>query len=135
MSNPVPVPTLTVFPPSSETESRSRSPSPLPPRPPRPHRSRQRRTGAQENPPEPQPQDQNPSQWLRSRGRSLSPKVLKRKDRVKEVRGPDGVHGQGGRFSPLLLPPSRSRWSLRSLISRDSDWDSSCRSVRPKIYK
>ncbi|XP_072538849.1 protein Aster-A [Salminus brasiliensis] len=126
MAKPILIPTLTVFPPSSETESRSQSPSP---RPHRTHRTRDKekhRTRGQENPLEPRSQDQTLSECSkekRSRGRSLSPKILKRKDKVKEVRG---VDGQGGRFSPLLLPPSRSRWSLRSLISKDSDWDSSC---------
>ncbi|XP_037389985.1 protein Aster-A isoform X1 [Pygocentrus nattereri] len=132
MAKPVPIPTLTVLPPSSDTESWSRSPSPRPHRTHHSHRTCEKekhRAHAQENPAEPGAPDQNRpecnrirAEEKRSRRRSLSPRILKRTDRVEEV----GVHGQQGRFSPLLLRPSRSRWSLRSFLSKDSDWDSSC---------
>ncbi|KAI4876577.1 hypothetical protein NFI96_001543 [Prochilodus magdalenae] len=133
MAKPLPIPTLTVLPPSSDTESWSRSPSPRPHRTHRTHRNQEKRraytpeisleTGEQDqNQPK---RNWNEAEEKKSRRRSLSPRLPKRKDRVEEL----GENGQGGRFSPVLLRPSRSRWSLRSLLSKDSDWDSSCRSV------
>ncbi|XP_028280850.1 protein Aster-A-like isoform X1 [Parambassis ranga] len=139
VAQPVPVPTLTVLPPSSDTESWSRSPSPKPPRSSRlgrSHRSRARskRRNHEEHGCSPKPQ----------RGQTPQIVVMDPPDRAALRRSPSPcvaaqMEGeQRGQDSPshdLLLPPSRagsrspspsrrSRWSLRSLLSRESDWDS-----------
>ncbi|XP_035991433.1 protein Aster-A isoform X2 [Fundulus heteroclitus] len=136
LARPIPVPTLTVLPPSSDTESWSRSPSPRPPRsgpPGRAHRSRTRtKRRVQQGGAPPPDWNQTPQIVVEdsaergpARRRSPSPSA------------PVQTEGPGG-DSPsrdLLLPPSRSwsgspspsrrsRWSLRSLLSRDSDLDS-----------
>ncbi|KAF6720687.1 hypothetical protein FQA47_006122 [Oryzias melastigma] len=105
LARPIPVPTLTVLPPSSDTESWSRSPSPRLSRLSRTHRSR-----------------------TRTRKQAAAP--AERAPSPMEVTG----QGQDSPSHELLLPPPRScsrspspsrrsRWSLRSLLSRDSDWD------------
>ncbi|XP_041649097.1 protein Aster-A isoform X1 [Cheilinus undulatus] len=136
----VPVPTLTVLPPSSDTESWSRSPSPRQARSSRQgrfHRSRTRTKKRNE-----EEQGCSPKrQWGKKVGeeetadkgtirhRSLSPSPFA----ACHTEGEE--HGQDSPSQDLLLPPSRSwsrspspsrrsRWSLRSLLSRDSDCDS-----------
>lgn len=146
LAKPIPVPTLTVLPPSSDTESWSRSPSPILSRSSRHgrfHRSRTRTKKRNE-----EDQGCNPKrQWgkktqvvmeesvekvtFRHQSRSPSP------SEACQMEG--GEQGQDSPSRDHLLPPShswsrspspsrRSRWSLRSLLSRDSDWES-CRLV------
>lgn len=146
LAQPIPVPTLTVLPPSSDTESWSRSPSPRPSRSSRQgrfHRSRTRTKKRNE-----EEQGCTPKrQWgkktqvvieetvekvtIRHQSPSPSPSV------ACQMEGEE--QGQDSPLQDLLLPPSRSwsrspspsrrsRWSLRSLLSRDSDWES-CRLV------
>lgn len=139
LAQPIPVPTLTVLPPSSDTESWSRSPSPRLPRSSRHSRShRSRSRTKRQNDGEhggalktqwgktPQIVVEDSAERDGVRRRSPSPSV----NALMEDVGP-------GRDSPshdLLLPPSRSwsrspspsrrsRWSLKSLLSRDSDSD------------
>ncbi|XP_015245464.1 PREDICTED: GRAM domain-containing protein 1A-like [Cyprinodon variegatus] len=121
LTQPIPVPTLTVLPPSSDTESWSRSPSPGPPRSgplSQSHRSRTRTKRRQEEPA--QTFDVESVQRGPARRRRHAPSERQREDSPSQV---------------LLLPPARSwsrspspsrrsRWSLRSLLSRDSDLDS-----------
>ncbi|XP_077454358.1 protein Aster-A isoform X1 [Stigmatopora argus] len=120
-SSPRPVPTLTILPPSSDTESWSRSPSPRSPRPgchPRLYRGRSRtkKRAADKRPATPQ--------IVIEEEISSALPPLADSDTRREDPGQD-----------LLLPPSRSwprspspsrrsRWSLRSLLGRDSDWES-----------
>ncbi|XP_038566698.1 protein Aster-A isoform X1 [Micropterus salmoides] len=142
LAQPIPVPTLTVLPPSSDTESWSRSPSPRPLRSSRHgrfHRSRTRTKKRNED-----EQGCTPKrQWgkktqivieetaekgtIQNRSSSPSPSV------ASQMEGEE--QGQDSPSQDLLLPPSRSwsrspspsrrsRWSLRSLLSRDSDWES-----------
>ncbi|KAM8826234.1 protein Aster-A isoform 2-T3 [Synchiropus picturatus] len=137
LAQPIPVPTLTVLPPSSETESWSCSSSPrrsLSSRYSRTHpsRSRAKKRNTEEH------------TCTKSR-RGETPQIVIQKSPDK---GPSQSHSRDG--SPCLegqealqdslkqdrlLPPSRSwsrspspsrrsRWSLRSLLNRDSDWDS-----------
>lgn len=146
LAKPIPVPTLTVLPPSSDTESWSRSPSPILSRSSRHgrfHRSRTRTKKRNE-----EEQGCNPRrQWgiktqvvmeesvekviFRHQSRSPSPSL------ACQMEG--GEQGQDSPSQDHLLPPPhswsrspspsrRSRWSLRSLLSRDSDWES-CRLV------
>lgn len=147
MAQPMSIPTLTVLPPSSDAESWSHSPSPRPSRSSRHgrfHRSRTRTrkqnerdaqicTLEQQQATKPQIVVEDPADKgvPRRQSPSTRPCVTSQME-VEEL----------GRDSPsqdLLLPPShswsrspspsrRSRWSLRSLLSRDSDWDS-CRLV------
>lgn len=146
LAQPIPVPMLTVLPPSSDTESWSCSPSPRPLRPDRLRGSRRSRTRTKRRNQEEQG-CASKSQWgktpqivieestergaVRHRSPSPSPSVVTEMGTEKQ-----------GRDSPshdLLVPPSRSwsrspspsrrsRWSLRSLLGRDSDGDS-CRLV------
>ncbi|XP_038163586.1 protein Aster-A isoform X2 [Cyprinodon tularosa] len=123
LTQPIPVPTLTVLPPSSDTESWSRSPSPGPPRSgplSQSHRSRTRTKRRQEEPAQTPTFDVESVQRGPARRRRHAPSERQREDSPSQV---------------LLLPPARSwsrspspsrrsRWSLRSLLSRDSDLDS-----------
>uniref|UniRef100_A0A3P8PJK4 VASt domain-containing protein n=1 Tax=Astatotilapia calliptera TaxID=8154 RepID=A0A3P8PJK4_ASTCA len=139
LAQPIPVPMLTVLPPSSDTESWSCSPSPRPLRSDRPRGSHRSRTRTKRRKQEEQGCAYKP-QWGKTpqiviqssteRGavqhRSPSPSLVTEMGTAKQ-----------GRDSPshdLLIPPSRSwsrspspsrrsRWSLRSLLSRDSDGD------------
>ncbi|KAM6995399.1 protein Aster-A isoform 1-T1 [Tautogolabrus adspersus] len=140
LSQLVPIPTLTILPPSSDTESWSRSPSPRLARSSRHgrfHRSRTRTKKRNE-----EEQGCSPKrQWGKTivieetaekgtiRHRSLSPSP----SAAGQTEGEE--QGQDSPSQDLLLPPSRSwsrspspsrrsRWSLRSLLSRESDWDS-----------
>lgn len=144
LAQPIPIPTLTVLPPSSDTESWSHSFSPRLSRISRHSRSHRSRTRTKKR--NEQEQGSSPlRQWgetpqiviedagekINVRLRSPSPSVATQED--------GGEPGQGSPSQDLLLPPPRSwsrspspsrrsRWSLRSLLSRDSDWES-CRLV------
>ncbi|TMS11018.1 hypothetical protein E3U43_020011 [Larimichthys crocea] len=142
-TQPVPVPTLTVLPPSSDTESWSRSPSPRPSRSTRHGRFHRCRTRTKKRNEE--EQGCTPKrQWgkktqiateetaekggVRHRSPSPSPSV------ASQMEG-GGEQGQDSPSQAHLLPPSRSwsrspspsrrsRWSLKSLLSKDYDWES-----------
>ncbi|XP_056235875.1 protein Aster-A isoform X1 [Seriola aureovittata] len=140
LAQPIPVPMLTVLPPSSDTESWSRSPSPRLSRFSRHSRSHRSRTRIKKRNEEEQdctlkrgktPQivieDTAEKGTIGHRSPSPSPSV------ATQMEGEE--QGQDSPSQDLLLPPScswsrspspsrRSRWSLRSLLSRDSDWDS-----------
>ncbi|MEQ2206502.1 hypothetical protein XENOCAPTIV_030272, partial [Xenoophorus captivus] len=144
LAQPIPVPTLTILPPSSDTESWSRSPSPRLPRsclPGQSHRSRtrtKRRNAAKQGcAPQlewgetPQIVVEESVERGTTRLRSPSPSVTTQMDAERQ--------SEDSPSHDLLLPPSRSwsrspspsrrsRWSLRSLLSRDSDLDG-CRLV------
>ncbi|XP_041843851.1 protein Aster-A isoform X2 [Melanotaenia boesemani] len=142
LTQPIPVPTLTILPPSSDTESWSRSPSPRLSCSSRLSRSHRSRTRTKRQTREEQgcahkmhrvkaPQivversaERGP---VRQRSPSPSPSAASQMEGVRQ--------GQDNLSHDLLLPPPRSwsrspspsrrsRWSLRSLLSRDSDWDS-----------
>lgn len=145
LTQPIPVPTLTVLPPSSDTESWSRSPSPRPSRSGRHGRFHRSRTRTKKRNDEEQEGLASKRQWgkkthiaveeleeIRRRSRSPSPSATSHMVAEDEPR-------LDSPSQDLLLPPSRSwsrspspsrrsRWSLRSLLSRDSDWES-CRLV------
>lgn len=143
LSQPVPVPTLTVLPPSSDTESWSRSPSPRLARSSRHGRFHRSRTRTKKSRNEEEQGCSPKRQW----GKTVVMEETTEKGKFRR-RSPSpsaAGHSEGGELgqdSPsqdLLLPPSRSwsrspspsrrsRWSLRSLLSKDSDWDS-CRLV------
>nr|XP_043874033.1 protein Aster-A-like isoform X1 [Solea senegalensis] len=138
LTQPIPVPKPTVFPPSSDTESWSRSPSPRLSRFSRHSRSHLSRTSTKKR---------NEEQQGCSPKRGKTPQIVI-KDDVEKVtflcRSPSPStdiqiegeeQGKGSPSQDLLLPPScswsrspspsrRSRWCLRSLFSRDSEWDS-----------
>nr|XP_024656552.1 uncharacterized protein LOC112432179 [Maylandia zebra] len=144
LAQPIPVPMLTVLPPSSDTESWSCSPSPRPLRSDRPRGSHRSRTRTKRRKQEEQGCAYKP-QWGKTpqiviqssteRGavqhRSPSPSLVTEMGTAKQ--------GQDSPSHDLLIPPSRSwsrspspsrrsRWSLRSLLGRDSDGDR-CRLV------
>lgn len=134
---PIRVPTLTIVPPSSGTESWSCSSSPKQTcsiHRGQFHRSRTRAKTHSEK-------EQGSSQWVKKA------RIVMEASREKSYllsHSVDGQmegqeQGQDSFSQDLLLPPSwswsrspspsrRSRWSLRSLLSRDSDWES-CRLV------
>ncbi|XP_072249620.1 protein Aster-A isoform X1 [Leuresthes tenuis] len=127
-----PVPVLTVLPPSSDTESWSRSPSPRPPRSSRLHRSHHSRTRTKRQ------KGGEQGGASKMKWRKTPPIVVGESAERDAVRQQSSSPSAQGRDSPshdLLLPPPRSwsrspspsrrsRWSLRSLLSRaDSDWD------------
>ncbi|XP_033957981.2 protein Aster-A isoform X1 [Pseudochaenichthys georgianus] len=140
LAHPIPVPTLTVLPPSSDTESWSRSPSPRQSRSSRYGRSHRSRTRTKKRNEEEQCCTPK-RQWGKKqtvikepveRGtiphRSPSPSSSVATQMEEEVQGQE-IPSQD-----LLLPPSRSwsrspspsrrsRWSFRSLLNRDSDWE------------
>lgn len=144
LTQPIPVPTLTVLPPSSDTESWSRSPSPQPHRSERRGRFHRSRTRTKKRSDEERHGLPSKRQWGKTcqmaaqeiRGRSPSPSPSASSHVVTE-----DERRQDSPSQDLLLPPSRSwsrspspsrrsRWSLRSLLSKDSDWES-CRLVGP----
>ncbi|KAM6909921.1 protein Aster-A [Xenentodon cancila] len=125
LTQPIAVPTLTVLPPSSDTESWSRSPSPRLSRLKRPHRSRSRTkkcNGSEQG-------CALDSRW------GKAPQIIVEDSVDKDPGQQEDVARR--RDSPshdLLLPPTRSwsrspspsrrsRWSFKSLLSRDSDSD------------
>ncbi|KAM9852535.1 protein Aster-A [Aulostomus maculatus] len=136
LAQAIPVPTLTVLPPSSDTESWSRSPSPKLTRSSRLSRSHRSRTRTKKR----NAEEQN---CMPSWGDTPQIVIEETGDKgpVQNQNPSPSVHIDGeeqGQDSPsqdLLLPPARSwsrspspsrrsRWSLRSLLNRDSDWDS-----------
>lgn len=135
-AQPIPVPTLTVLPPSSDTESWSRSPSPCFIHRVS-HRSRIRTKKQNEK-----WQGYSPTQQCVKKAgivmeASMEKSTLLNHSVACQMEGQE--QGQDSCSQDLLLPPSRSwsrspspsrrsRWSLRSLLSRDSDWES-CRLV------
>ncbi|XP_042168123.1 protein Aster-A-like isoform X2 [Oncorhynchus tshawytscha] len=140
MTQLVPIPTLNILPPSSDTDAWSRSPSPRPPRRrhrcSRPPRSRawtkKRSDGEQEESLKPRWDGTEEEGRLKGSAAQRSPSRLPSPLLPPHVE--DAVLGPS---SDLLLPPSsrtswsrssspgrRSRWSLRSLLSRESDGDS-----------
>lgn len=144
LAQPIPVPTLTVLPPSSDTESWSRSPSPRVNRNSRHSRSHRSRIRTKKRNVE-EHGCTSESKWGetpqivieetvgKSKSQSPLPHISVATHMEQEVQ----FHNSPSQ--DLLLPPSRSwsrspspsrrsRWSLRSLLSRDSDWDS-CRLV------
>ncbi|KAI9999920.1 hypothetical protein NQD34_011763 [Periophthalmus magnuspinnatus] len=128
LSQPIPVPTLTVLPPSSDTESWSLSPSPRQTRchrHSRSHRSRPRTT-------RPEGEDQGCAplkrQWSRSPkakrvGAAMDDHALSQMDREEEPGG-DRLLLPSRSQSRSPSPSRRSRWSLKSLLGRESEWDS-----------
>ncbi|XP_029359460.1 protein Aster-A [Echeneis naucrates] len=140
LAQPIPVPVLTVLPPSSDTESWSPSPSPRLSRFSRHSRSQRSRTRIKKQNEEEQdcaskggktPQivieDTVDKGTIRHRSPSPSTSVA--------IQMHGEVQGQDSPSQDLLMPPSsswscspsptrRSRWFLRSLLSKDSDWDS-----------
>lgn len=134
-AQPILVPALTVLPPSSDTESWSRSPSPklscsI-------HRSRTRTKKQNEK-----DQGYSPTQQWVKKSQILMEASMEKSSLLShsvacQMEGQE--QGQDSFSQDMLLPPShswscspspsrRSRWSLRSLLSRDSDWES-CRLV------
>ncbi|KAK2902704.1 hypothetical protein QQF64_010460 [Cirrhinus molitorella] len=127
IAEPVSIPILNVLPPSSDTESWSCSPSPRPHRYPSRSRNREKKRAKVLQ------EDTSKNHWDKGqRGRSQSPSRASPSppmaSKVEEE--------EQGSPSVLLLPPShswsrssslsrRSRWSIRSLLSKDSDCDSS----------
>ncbi|XP_010903666.2 protein Aster-A isoform X2 [Esox lucius] len=130
------IPTLNILPPSSDTEAWSRSPSPRPPR--RHHRpqrtkARTKKRSDEEHKDSPKPRWDGTEEEGAERvtgssapQRGHSPRLAPHEE--DEVLGPT---------LDLLLPPSsrvsrsrssspgrRSRWSLRGLLGKESDWDS-----------
>lgn len=155
-AQPVAIPTLTVLPPSSDTESWSRSPSPRLPRFIRHGRSRRSRTRTKKLNVEGEGYvsslDATPQIVIDG---TEEGGVFPRASSSVATRSEAEERGQDSPSQDYLLPPSRSRsrspspsrrcrWSLRSLLARDSDWDSSrlvCRvhqiskrSGRSKVY-
>lgn len=150
-SHPIPVPTLTVLPPSSDTESWSRSPSPRQSRCSRHSRSHRTRTRTKKPHGEEEAQGCSPikRQWSKSpkmkgaedsrvedgKVHQRSPSPSKRSQVDEEEPGGDRLLPPSRSWSRSPSPSRRSRWSLKSLLGRDSDWDS-CRLVsRLTIYK
>lgn len=143
-SQQISVPTLTVLPPSSDTESWSRSPSPKQTcsiHRGQFHRSRTRAKTHNEKEQGYSLSTSATQQWVKKA------QIVMEASREKSSVLPHSVacqmegqeQGQDSFSQDLLLPPSRSwsrspspsrrsRWSLRSLLSRDSDWES-CRLV------
>ncbi|XP_048008337.1 protein Aster-A isoform X2 [Megalobrama amblycephala] len=127
MAEPIPIPTLNILPPSSDTESWSCSPSP------RPHRFHLRSRNREKKRAKAQQADASENHWDKGKGkRDKSPsRASPLPSMVSNVE-----EEEQGSPTVLLLPPSRSwsrssslsrrsRWSLRSLLSKDSDCDSS----------
>lgn len=137
LAQPIPVPTLTVLPPSSDTESWSRSPSPC-----FIHRGQSHRSKIRTKKQNGKGQGYSPTQqWVKTAeivmDTSMEKSTLLTHSVACQMEGQE--QGQDSSSQDLLLPPSRycsrspspsrrSRWSLRSLLSRDSDWES-CRLV------
>lgn len=129
MAEAIPIPTLNILPPSSDTESWSCSPSP------RPHRFHLRSRNRERRRAKALQADASEMHWDKGKGerdRNQSPsRASPLPPMVSNVE-----EEEQGSPTVLLLPPSRSwsrssslsrhsRWSLRSLLSKDSDCDSS----------
>lgn len=129
IAEPISIPILNVLPPSSDTESWSCSPSP------RPHRYHSRSRNREKRRAKVPQEDISKNRWDKGQGKrdgSQSPsRASPSPPMVSNVE-----EEEQGSPSVFLLPPSRSRsrsnslsrrsrWSLRSLLSKDSDCDSS----------
>ncbi|XP_037532033.1 protein Aster-A isoform X2 [Nematolebias whitei] len=139
LAQPIPVPTLTVLPPSSETESWSRSPSPRPLRSGRLNRShcsrtrtKRRKEGDRGYVSDPQGGKTPQIVVEESAEGGLVPRCSSSPFGASQK---EGVQGEDSPSHDLLLPPvrswsrspspsRRSRWSLKSLLNKDSDGDS-----------
>lgn len=127
VAEPIPIPTLNVLPPSSDTESWSCSPSPRPQR----HRSRSRNPERKKRKVKHEQVPEN--HWDTEKEERESSRSLSRSSTLSLMVSNVEEEEQG---SPsVLLPPPhswsrssslsrRSRWSLRSLLNKDSDCDS-----------
>uniref|UniRef100_A0A3Q3LKX4 GRAM domain containing 1A n=1 Tax=Mastacembelus armatus TaxID=205130 RepID=A0A3Q3LKX4_9TELE len=139
LAQPIPIPTLTVFPPSSDTESWSCSPSPKSSLLTRQGRSQHSRNRSKKrNEDQGCTHKQGKTQKIVNEGSAEKGTIQHRSPSpsptvATQVEGEE--QSQDSPSQDLLLPPSRSwsrspspirraRWSLRSLLSRDSDWDS-----------
>ncbi|XP_043116807.1 protein Aster-A isoform X1 [Puntigrus tetrazona] len=128
IAEPISIPILNVLPPSSDTESWSCSPSP------QPHRYHSRSRNQEKRRAKALQEDTSKNHWDKGRRQdrrqssSHAPPLPPVVSNVEEE--------EQGSPSVLLLPPSRSwsrssslsrrsRWSIRSLLSKDSDCDSS----------
>ncbi|XP_065154706.1 protein Aster-A isoform X1 [Paramisgurnus dabryanus] len=128
LAEPIPIPTLNILPPSSDTESWSCSPSPRPHRYRSRSRNRDRRKRKAKHEQVPENHcDMEKGEKERSQSPSCSSPISLMVSNVEEE--------EQGSPSVLLPPPSRSwsrssslsrrsRWSLRSLLNKDSDCDS-----------
>ncbi|TUA69864.1 GRAM domain-containing protein 1B [Bagarius yarrelli] len=125
MANPIPIPMLNILPPSSENDSWSPSPSP------HPHRRRIRDSNGKKR----RTRTQNEDNDVRDKVRTRDKRGKETKERSRlSVSGEEEelVEELASNSAPFLLSPSRcsslssrrSRWSLRSLLSRDLDWES-----------
>lgn len=138
-AQPICVPTLTVLPPSSDTESWSRSPSPK--QTCSIHRGQFHRKRTRAKMHNEKKQGYSSTQWVKKAEivveTSREKSFLLSHSVVRQMEGQE--QGQDSFSQDLLLPPSRSwsrspspsrrsGWSLRRLLSRDSDWES-CRLV------
>ncbi|KAM4736296.1 protein Aster-A isoform 2-T3 [Anableps anableps] len=135
-TQPIPVPTLAVLPPSSDTESWSRSPSPRPPcSGPLGHSHRSRTRTKRRN--EGKQGGAARLEWGEAprivveesvergaeRQRSPSPSVMEADGQSEDSPSHDLLLPPSRSWSRSPSPSRRSRWSLRSLLSRDSDLD------------
>ncbi|XP_016147943.1 GRAM domain-containing protein 1A-like [Sinocyclocheilus grahami] len=129
IAEPISIPILNVLPPSSDTESWSCSPSP------RPHRYHSRSRKREKRRAKVPQEDISKNRWDKGQGKRDRSQSLSRASptppRVSNVE-----EEEQSSPSVLLLPPSRSwsqssslsrrsRWSIRSLLSKDSDCGSS----------
>ncbi|KAL3059903.1 hypothetical protein OYC64_014493 [Pagothenia borchgrevinki] len=140
LAHAIPVPTLTVLPPSSDTESWSRSPSPRQSRSSRYGRSHRSRTRTKKRNEEEQCCTPK-RQWGKKQTMIKEPvergTIPHRSPSPSSSVATQMEEEEQGQVIPsqdLLLPPSRSwsrspspsrrsRWSFRSLLNRDSDWE------------
>ncbi|TRY96043.1 hypothetical protein DNTS_021162 [Danionella cerebrum] len=128
MADPIPIPILNILPPSSDTESWSCSPSPRSNR----YRSRSRN------------RDKRKVEQQQQQEKKLTEERKDEHNKIPALSTPlvsNTEEEEQGTPSMLLLPPSRawsrssslsrrSRWSIRSLLSKDSDCDSSRQPVK-----
>lgn len=129
MAKPVPVPVLNVLPPSSDNDSWSPASSPLPRRK-RIWDGKKRRTRVQDEGDASDGDRVKDKRSEETKGRSHSPVGLQGEGLEEE---------EASNSASFLLSPSRcsspgsrrSRWSLRSLLVKDSDCES-CRLVRER---
>ncbi len=141
IAEPISIPILNVLPPSSDTESWSCSPSP------RPHRYHSRSRNREKRRAKVPQEDISKNRWdkvQKKRDRSQSPSHASPLPPMvsnveEEEQGSPSVlllAGEVQKYMSGMGPPSRSwsrcsspnrrsRWSIRSLLSKDSDCDSS----------
>lgn len=126
IAEPISIPILNILPPSSDTESWSRSPSP------RAHRYRSR--SREKRKAKAQQEDKSGAKHCDKQKGELQRSPSRASASSSMVCNVDDE--EQGNPCVLLLPPSRSwsrssslsrrsRWSIRSLLNKDSDCDSS----------